>query len=698
MQHDTERLRTEGGLWFLQDKRFIEWENNAGMLWIEGPSGAGKSVLSSTVIQKLFADRSLFTDETKTPPAVAFFYFNFRDKHAQNVEIMLRRIVLQLSAASPHPYRILNDQYQVSNGQRLLSYQNLVEILKQLLQDLGRTYIVLDALDECDSTGFNQLVNLVATLRLWMETPLHVLLTSQTHSIFTTGFKGIPEIPLEFELQQADIRHFLASEFETNSDLAAWKSQQAKVMDGIVRKSNGMFRLASCLLHALASCLYGEPEELDETLKSLPNDLVTIYNRFMEAIPQKYLIYIEAALRWILFTSHQPLYLVQLADAISFDFMPEEYTYTPSRRAGNEGLILKWLGGLVVVRDIIDFMDRHLRVVTLAHASVQDYLFSHHFKNKFSSDLLEGISHVFLFKTCISYLLYFGHHPLPDDSEYEDTVKYPLLHYAATEWYHHLSYSHNREALLPMALQVLEAGSQPYCILLLSTADEWDLDPPPLHHCCRKGYIDCVRCLVGNGVNLNRAHINLVSGDYGTALAAASFWGEVEIVHLLLENGANVNLVCGRFGSALATASFMHNAEIARLLLEKGADVNLVGGQYGSALAMASHSREPKIVRLLLENGANVNLAGGEYGSALVTVCASPGYSNETPRPAIQIVRLLLENGADLKSQGTRALEEALKMWHEDIVALLHRQLDGVVSDTEDHMDEEETSSASDSE
>ncbi|KAF7349515.1 Pfs domain-containing protein [Mycena sanguinolenta] len=45
-QHDTEQLHMEGtGQWFLEDKRFIEWEDNPGVLWVEGPSGAGKSVL-----------------------------------------------------------------------------------------------------------------------------------------------------------------------------------------------------------------------------------------------------------------------------------------------------------------------------------------------------------------------------------------------------------------------------------------------------------------------------------------------------------------------------------------------------------------------------------------------------------------------------------------------------------------------------
>jgi hypothetical protein len=73
------------------------------------------------------------------------------------------------------------------------------------------------------------------------------------------------------------------------------------------------------------SCLYREPEELDETLKSLPNDLVTIYDHFMEAIPQKFIFHVEATLRWILF-SVKPISPVQLADVISFDFTSGEYT------------------------------------------------------------------------------------------------------------------------------------------------------------------------------------------------------------------------------------------------------------------------------------------------------------------------------------------------------------------------------------
>ncbi|KAJ7920344.1 hypothetical protein B0H13DRAFT_2319535 [Mycena leptocephala] len=105
-QHETQKLHKEGtGGWLLEGHEFIEWQDNAGSLWIQGPSGSGKSVLSSAVIRKLEDDQRL-SGELGNPAAVAFFYFDFKNKEAQAVETALRRIVLQLSAQSPHQYRV----------------------------------------------------------------------------------------------------------------------------------------------------------------------------------------------------------------------------------------------------------------------------------------------------------------------------------------------------------------------------------------------------------------------------------------------------------------------------------------------------------------------------------------------------------------------------------------------------------------
>ncbi len=59
----------------------------------------------------------------------------------------------------------------------------------------------------------------------------------------------------------------------------------------------------------------------------------------------------------------------------------------------------------------------------------------------------------------------------------------------------------------------------------------------------------------------NKANVNLVGGEYGSALAAACYAGDLDVVRLLLGNGANVNVRGGRFGSVLRAAHFSQGGQ-----------------------------------------------------------------------------------------------------------------------------------------
>ncbi|KAJ6572126.1 hypothetical protein B0H19DRAFT_1023745 [Mycena capillaripes] len=692
-QHETEKLRKEGtGRWFLEGNKFMEWlsPDYSGLLWIEGPSGTGKSVLSATVIKQLFADRKL----SEKSPAIAFFYFDFRDKDTRSVEIALRRIVLQLSAQSPYPYRALGNQYRSSNGQKLPSYQDLHGVLRQLLHELGCTYIVLDGLDECDGDQFDQLVGLVSALRAWTETPLHLLITSQTRSLFTKRFEGVPHVALEFDVPKDDIKLFISSELETNSNLEIWKPLADRVVDGITRKSNGMFRLAACLLIELYRSPWAEEEELDKILEKLPEDLSGIYDRFLQAIRPAHFIYVEAALRWIMFSNLQPITLTQLADALAFNFSgPAQYIYKPNRREDNVIAIPKWLTGFVEIGGRPDKLQ-----VSLAHASVQDYLLSKHFQNKFTCDLSESISHTFISRTCMSYLLYFGNHPSEKASLFQDPRhNYPLAVYAAHRWCQHLSRSHDRDVLFTTATRLLQDESEQYTALsYLLGGLRFGRGPElsPLHVCCQEGYIEGVCHLLLNGADVNLvghegsplvlaskegytdivrllfehgADVNLAGKQYGSALVAASYGGKTEIVNILLASGADINRPCKRYGNALMVACYRGHIETVRLLLENGVDIDLECGEnkYGRALVAASSVGRLEIVRLLLKGGADLNLQSGHYGSAL----SAASYNGH-----IDLVRLLLHSGPDVNLECGyygNALGAACRGGHIEIVRLL---------------------------
>lgn len=171
---------------------------------------------------------------------VAFFYFDFKDKGHHTVENALRRLVLQLSAHSPNHYRALDKHYTLSKGQTLPTYKDLQGVLEELLLELGRTYIVLDALDECQDTEYDILVDFVSILQGWTRSPLHLLITSQPRTIFIHRFKTIPWISLESNFTEKDIKLFVDSELRGNHKLKKWMSRAEDVADRVVRKSNGM--------------------------------------------------------------------------------------------------------------------------------------------------------------------------------------------------------------------------------------------------------------------------------------------------------------------------------------------------------------------------------------------------------------------------------------------------------------------------
>ncbi|KAJ7759408.1 ankyrin repeat-containing domain protein [Mycena maculata] len=513
--------------------------------------------------------------------------------------------------------KVLDECYILLNhGQTLPSYEDLHDILRQLLRELGQTYIILDALDKCDDNEFVPLVDLVSALREWAETPLHILFTSQPHQIFTQGFEGITCIALEFHIMEGDIRHIIAGEIQTNPKLKIYRHRADDITDHVVRKSNGMFRLATSLPVELTHCKWE-----DKKLENLLDSLFGIYDCFFDTISADDLVYVNAILRWIMFKlahcidGSMPLEV--LADAISFDFpVVEEYVYMPKQREANANIILSWLEGLVI-NPTIGGKPR----VILAHASVQDT----HFTTKFKCDLRKGHSHTFLAGTCISYFLYFSHHRLDDDPSSRHSI-----------WLE--GYIEGVEGLL--ALNVDINLVVPFAWTALTGALIF-------------GHTHIVHLLLQSGANIvwllleNGANVNLQDGKHVSALAAALDVCETKtaIAHLLLENGANGNIPGGEYGSALGTTSYRGETKIVRLLLENGADVNLPGGEYGSALGTASWAGRTEIVCLLLENGANVNLPGGQY-------CSSLGAASYRGKTRAEIVHLLLKNGADVNLQG----------------------------------------------
>lgn len=110
-------------------------------------------------------------------------------------------------------------------------------------------------------------------------------------------------------------------------------------------------------------------------------------------------------------------------------------------------------------------------------------------------------------------------------------------------------------------------------------------------------------------INQNPGLVNSFSSDGFTLLGLASFFGQIEIVKLLLSKKSNPNLAANnQFKVApIHSACAISNYEIADLLIKSGADVNVKQMQGVTALHSAAHNGQTKLAKLLIDSGADIN-------------------------------------------------------------------------------------------
>ncbi|KAJ6564101.1 ankyrin repeat-containing domain protein [Mycena capillaripes] len=650
------------GLWLFQHEQFIHWQDHPGeLLWIKGQSGTGKTILSSTIIDQLFRDRK--SHQTKGPIAIVYFYFQFGNHREQSMVDALRSLVLQLSAQCPAPYKTLSQQHDSYAGQKTLTYRELLDLFQKLLRELHRTYVVLDALDECKSEEHDRVVEFVQTTLAWPGIRLHFVVTSQIRDVFATSFHSLEhllQITLDKDITSSDITVYVQSKLALRSKLKKWNSKSEIIVPRIVERSAGMFRLADCLIRELERCDFDS--QLETTLQALPNDLHAIYSRWLTPCPEIY----RKLLSWVVYSA-EPLTVAHLEDTIAFNFSTPEYIFDPGLRP-IRGTFVESLSGLVSVDPSGSLHSDS--TVRLAHSSVRDYLLlpleQHPQGCKSCPVVSEQEAQTLIAHTCVCYLLHFADadHPL-NERTFPD---YPLATYAAKYWSYHFSRCHDRTTLLRSTMRLLQSGSRQYTALnCLYNVDEpwqsprWMINiPEPLYLCSAMGYTDVVQLLLDHDTN-----VGAIGGKYGTALHAACTEGNIAIVQLLLERDADVNAIDKQFGSPLRAACAEGHTEIVKLLLEKGADINATDRRLGSVLQAACAKGIPKPIQLLLDSGVDINAASGKYGTALQAGCTEGN---------TEAVELLLQRNADVNTTGGKygtALQAACYEGHATIVRLL---------------------------
>jgi len=146
---------TKGGLlegsyqWILENPDFQQWRNSQQdqLLWIKGDPGKGKTMLLCGIINEL-------KKSTARSDSISYFFCQATDSRINNATSVLRGLIYLLVDQQPSLISHVRKKYERA-GKSLFEDANawvtLSGTLADILQDpsLNRTYLIVDALDEC---------------------------------------------------------------------------------------------------------------------------------------------------------------------------------------------------------------------------------------------------------------------------------------------------------------------------------------------------------------------------------------------------------------------------------------------------------------------------------------------------------------------------------------------------------------------
>ncbi|CAG9987082.1 unnamed protein product [Clonostachys byssicola] len=265
----SKRYETTGD-WFLELPSIEKWKENKGLtLFCTGDLGSGKTVLTSIIIQHLLTK---YQDNGKI--GIAYVYFNLKRKEEQTIDKLLEIILRQLihkQGSARHGLMALYSHSGLSNNPSRPQTRELIALLNQVLTKFEKTYLVIDAIDECPSpTPRVSFLSQLAELRVAHGHGLNILITARTE---TRIGQVLPvDLTQLITSQPKDLEHFLEHELRSNFPEFMEEDGQlfSNTISSIVKQAGGTFLTARLFMDLLID----EHLETKAELRLFVQDLV----------------------------------------------------------------------------------------------------------------------------------------------------------------------------------------------------------------------------------------------------------------------------------------------------------------------------------------------------------------------------------------------------------------------------------------
>jgi len=234
--HATARKKHEPGTgsWFISSSEFVKWrDNKIRSLWLQAIPGAGKTILCSTIIDEIKTFCA-----TQSEYRFAYFYFDFSDKKKQIVDSFLRSIIIQLFLYHQNIPIDIQSLYNTCHGDQP-TLDALIKILLSLLTTSSRTYILIDALDECCERG--EMVDLLKQLIL-SSSSMNLLITSRKEQDIITILQCHIDVVrcIQSAKVDADVELYIQNCLRRDPTLKRCLPVREDVIKALVEGANGM--------------------------------------------------------------------------------------------------------------------------------------------------------------------------------------------------------------------------------------------------------------------------------------------------------------------------------------------------------------------------------------------------------------------------------------------------------------------------
>lgn len=689
------RKREPGtGQWLLNDHSYERWRSGeSASLWLHGKAGCCKTVMCSSTIENV-------QDYVASNPgdSLAYFYFSFQETDKQLYRQMLLSIVEQLYRKYPSVPELESAHEQ----HRTPSIDVLETSVAALSRQRQRTFIIIDALDECPLDGLESRREETISGLSKLQPAMHkssLLIFSRPEPdirdfINTLGAKSLA---LDRSAVNEDIMLYVTNEIARNTKLQKLpEATRQLIIRTFESKAGAMFRWAFCQLQELKMLRSLRPKYVQDALENLPATLDETYERILCQIHPRYRDEAFTALRWLC-CAERVLSLAELSEACIVDpaAVPcvDEENWTPAEELLDILSTLVTRGGDSDEEPKSDYTERQNVYdhdsVRLAHFSVKEYLVSGRILDSKANDFAVSIpeGHRFLAQSSIACLLHGADNPDLSGND-SPTKSQLLLDYATSYWdTHQRAYEHS-SCPYSTGLETPFLRSQKALTFWISSAPEHLGRYGGVHLASLKDELASLQSGLGTGLYfasvtglprtiqtmVERGELdNIVCGAYGDTIDAAMAYGHPHAAGILLRYGALRLYPRGEASLALNLAAEKGCLEVATLLIDHKVDVNAYAGvaywwsriAHGrgiSPLQAALIGSHEAVAQLLIESGADVNLIhGGEpfYHYTRITMPILHAATNCSAR----MIGLLLDNGADINcyDNGTTALLLAMR-------------------------------------